>query len=209
MSTKCSLWVVLLAFFASACGGSGSSMPSAPSTLPQPVAPQIVAQTFTLSGVISRVTSTGTVAAVEGVDVRTGPQHVTTDATGYYSLAGLTATSGIVVNKYGYRQERRTLALTADTRLDLQLIRLPRYTFSGVVSEMTPTGLVPVEGALVTGSFDLPVTTDSKGFFSVPGVYESDNYIYSVYVSKDGYHDYTGQLNLKGDTQLDVQLIRR
>ena len=95
-------------------------------------------------------------------------------------------------------------------RTDLQLDPLDEYSLSGVVSEQTPTGLVPVEGALVTGSFGNPVTTDKSGFFSIPGgIYESDDYTYSFSVSKEGYQAYTRNLTITDDTQLDIQLVRR
>jgi hypothetical protein len=197
--------MLLLAVLAAACGGSGSlPMPSAPSTVPQVVAP-----TFTLVGVISTTKATG-VVALEGVQVSSGPQSVMTDEDGYYSLPGLTATSGIVVTKYSYKQERRSLSLTSDTRLDLQLVRLDPYHLSGVVSELTPTGLVPVEGALVTGSFDYPVTTDTKGFFKIPVVlYGGDpSYIDRLYVSKEGYQTYERYLTFTSDTELEIQLVR-
>jgi hypothetical protein len=92
----------------------------------------------------------------------------------------------------------------------MRLVPLDKYSLSGVVSELTPTGLVPIEGARVTGSFDYPVTTDKNGLFSIPGgLYESDDYIYGIYVIKEGYQTYTRYLTLSEDTRLDVQLVRR
>ena len=198
--------VILLALLAAACSGSGSSpTPSAPSTVPQVAAP-----TFTLFGTISTAKATGAVP-LEGVQVSSGPQSVMTDGNGYYSIPGLTATSGIVVTKYPYKQERRSLSLSADTRLDLQLVRLDPYHLSGVVSELTPTGLVPVEGALVTGSFDYPTTTDANGFFKIPAVLYGgdDSYINRLYVSKEGYKTYEREMPFTADTQLEIQLVRR
>jgi hypothetical protein len=193
--------------WAAACNRSGSSpTQSAPSSVPQLAAPA-----FTLFGVISTAKATG-VVALEGVQVSWGPQSVMTDGNGYYSIPGLTAaTSGIVVTKYPYKQERRSLSLTGDTRLDLQLVRLAPYHLSGLVSELTPTGPVPVEGALVTGSFDYPTTTDSNGFFRIPvELYGGDDsYINRLYVSKDGYQTYERDMTFTSDTQLEVQLVRR
>ena len=52
--------------------------------------------------------------------------------------------------------------------------------------------------------------TDQNGFFSIPGgVYESDNYTYSVYVIKEGYVTCTTNLTLTADTKLEIQLIKR
>jgi hypothetical protein len=189
--------VVLIVIVASACD-SRSSVPSAPSTVPQAVAPT---STFTLAGVINE--------ALEGVQVRIGPQHAMTDGNGYYSIPGITA-GEIWATKLGYRTEKRNVTLSTDTRLDMRLVPLDKYSLSGVVSELTPTGLVPIEGALVTGSFDYPVTTDKNGLFSIPGgLYESDDYIYGIYVIKEGYQTYTRYLTLSEDTRLDVQLVRR
>lgn len=134
-----------------------------------------------------------------------------TDENGHYSIPGLRATSGIVVTKYPYKQERRSLSLSADTQLDLQLVRLDPYHLSGVVSELTPTGPVPVEGALVTGSFDYPTTTDANGFFKIPAVlYGGDDaYVNRLYVSKEGYKTYEREMPFTSDTQLEIQLVRR
>lgn len=52
-------------------------------------------------------------------------------------------------------------------RLDIGVVPRVPHTVSGTVFEMTPSGRVPVEGVLVTGSWDYPVTTDSNGFFSL------------------------------------------
>jgi hypothetical protein len=191
---------------AAACSGSGSSpVPSAPSIVAQAPAP-----TFTLSGVISTAKATG-VVPLEGVQVSSGPQSVMTDGNGYYSIPGLPATSGIIVSKYPYKQERRSLWLTADTRIDLQLVRLDAYHLSGIVSELTPSGLVPVEGALVTGSFDYPTTTDTNGFFKIPAVLYGgdDSYINRLYVVKEGYQTYERDMTFTSDTQLEIQLVRR
>ena len=154
------LLVVVLSLFVVACGDTKNASPISPTAAPTPVAPP----TYTLSGVISDATPTG-VAALEGVQVWSGPQHVTTDGNGYYNISGLTASSSIFVTKVGYKQVRKSLTLSGDARLDMQLDPLDKYTLSGVVSEQTPTGLVPVEGALVTGSWDYPVTTDENFFF--------------------------------------------
>ena len=199
------LVVGVLSLFVVACGDTKNASPISPTAPPIAVA----LPTYTLSGVISDATPAG-VAPLEGVQVWTGPQHVTTDGNGYYSISGLTASSGIFVTKVGYKQVRKSLTLNGDARLDLQLEPLDKYSFSGVVSEETPTGLVPVEGALVTGSWDYPVTTDRNGFFDIPGgLYESDDYDYSVYVIKDGYQTFMKTLTVSDDTRLDVHLVRR
>jgi hypothetical protein len=134
---------------------------------------------------------------------------VTTDGNGYYSIPGLIST-GLFVTQYGYRNVRRDVTLSGDTRLDIQLVPLERYSLAGVVSELTSTGLQPVENALVTGSWDYPVATDRNGFFTIPdGLYESYDGPYSFFVIKEGYQTFAKSLTLSADTKLDVQLVRR
>lgn len=198
------LVVGALLLVVAACGDSKNASPIAPTPAPTPVA----APTYTLSGVISEATPGG-IAPLAGVQVWAGREHVTTDGNGYYSISGVTGSSGLSVIKGGYKQIRKNLTLSGDTRLDLQLELLDIYAFSGVVSEETATGLVPVEGAVVVVSSDISVTTDENGFFDIGGLSESDNYDYSVTVTKDGYHPYMKILTVDEDTRLDVRLVRR
>jgi hypothetical protein len=87
-------------------------------------------------------------------------------------------------------------------------------TVSGVVFEVAPSGRVPVEGALVTGPWDYPVTTDSNGAFSLsvcgdsPCVFHNGD-PFVAYISKSGYQTVTKEVTINGDTQLDIQLVRR
>jgi hypothetical protein len=172
---------------------------------------------------------------------------VTTDGNGFYSIPGLTLT-GLAPNistgnfntvtmwKSRYLSDTRTVAISGDTRLDIQLSRRPTFTLSGVVSEMTATGLVPVEGVLiddwscefVVPGNRLPVptddcyyglsqstTTDKNGRYSVSGVYASRNF---VCATKEGYQGnmpqsecggYSDSVTVDGDTRFDIQLVRR
>ena len=87
-------------------------------------------------------------------------------------------------------------------------------TISGVVFEMTQSGRVPVEGVYVTGAWDYPVNTDRNGFFSLaecgdsPCVFYNRNTV-TLYSSKDGYQRDVRQVTVDGDTQVDIQLVRR
>jgi hypothetical protein len=87
-------------------------------------------------------------------------------------------------------------------------------TISGVVFEMTSSGRVPVEGVYVTGPWDYPVTTDGNGSFSLsrcgdsPCVFRNGD-LFTAYLSKDGYRPATAWATINGDTQLDIQLMRR
>lgn len=82
-------------------------------------------------------------------------------------------------------------------------------TLSGVVTEMTPAGPVPVEGVRVyrgvqTGWRD--ATTDRSGFYSIAGLYDG---VETVETRKPGYPDTKMQAPINGDTRLDIQLTPR
>jgi hypothetical protein len=87
-------------------------------------------------------------------------------------------------------------------------------SISGVVFEMTSSGRVPVEGVYVTGPWDYPVTTDGNGSFSLsrcgdsPCIFRNGD-LFTAYLSKDGYRPATVLATVNGDTQLDIQLMRR
>lgn len=222
--------VVLLVTLASACSGSSSSpTPSAPS--------QSVPSTYTLTGVVLSVTPTG-LTPVEGAQVRVpglhGAQFAATDSNGYYNISGVPASSGdVVATKAGYAGVSKTLTISGDTRLDFQLgPRVAISTLSGVVSEVTPTGLVPLEGVRIeelscdpAGPIGCPVhissavVTDKNGFYSISGLFSGTGNN-TVWASKAGYQDSTTDLpaceaapcriiNVNGDTRLDIQLVRR
>ena len=105
-------------------------------------------------------------------------------------------------------------------------------TVSGVVSEMTPSGLRPIDGALVANGEGWVGYTDANGFFSFRGVWfcpcaaepRVDAGVTSVWVGKAGYEDPEGQsptrfssfsgsgyrdVLISGDTHIELQLVRR
>ena len=137
-------FLVSVATLLSACTGSGPvSSPIAPSP-PTSSAPTVPQPTYTLSGLISEATPSGSVP-VEGVLVEElscdAGYHVCsqvvhtamTDLNGSYFLAGLSAsqTHFLWVSKKGYRAEAspncegcfRSVTIDADTRLDIELVR--------------------------------------------------------------------------------------
>jgi len=82
-------------------------------------------------------------------------------------------------------------------------------TLSGIVSELTSIGPVPVPGvnvyrAVTTGWRS--ATTDQDGLYRIPGLIDGTD---SVQVSKDGYVTQQTRLTTGGDTRFDVQLVRR
>jgi len=79
---------------------------------------------------------------------------------------------------------------------------------------VTESGRLPVEGVYVTGAWDYPVNTDRNGFFSLadcggsPCVFYNGNQV-NLYSSKDGYQRDVRLVTVDGDTQVDIQLVRR
>ena len=108
-------------------------------------------------------------------------------------------------------------------------------TLSGVVSEVTPNGLVPIEGVGVSNGEGGYSVTDANGFFSIKPVWvcpcSSQPWIDAnttlLLLWKDGYEDPAGQspslfaqglanpgpgwrdVMINGDTRFDTQLVRR
>jgi hypothetical protein len=105
-------------------------------------------------------------------------------------------------------------------------------TLSGVVSELTPTGLIPIEGVGVANGEGLYTETDANGFFSLrplwvcpcSGEPRVDAGVTSLWVGKSGYQDAPGQASsrfmyyvgpgyrdvlINGDTRVDIRLIRQ
>ena len=200
-----------VAFLMWACAAcSGSSSPTSPSTPTQP--------TSTLSGLVFAETPSGP-APVVGARVRleigSFRLDANTDQNGLYTLSGLhEGLSTVSTTRDGYDSDTRNVTISGDVRLDIRIVARVSYTVSGVVSEMTPSGLVPLEGVYVTGSWDYPVTTDSKGFFSLSVCGDSACLFYngdrfSLSASKDGYQPDRREMTINGDTRLDIQLLRR
>lgn len=86
------------------------------------------------------------------------------------------------------------------------------YTLSGVISEATATGLVPIENAEVwrldeeQSGWDHNAT-DKNGFYQLHGLSDGGR---QATFSKDGYQKLDlGDVPVHGDTRFDVQLLRR
>ena len=85
------------------------------------------------------------------------------------------------------------------------------YTLSGVITEATPTGLVPIGNAEVwrldeeQSGWDHG-TTDTNGFYQLHGLSDGSR---KATFSKDGYQKLDlGDVPVHGDTRFDVQLQR-
>src|SRR5687767_14419419 len=88
---------------------------------------------------------------------------------------------------------------------------LSGYTLSGVVTEMTTTGQMPIEGAFVmltygAGDDYQRATTDGNGRFEIRMLYER---VKGVDVYKDGYQFLSEPLSVHGDIRVDLRLVRR
>ena len=84
------------------------------------------------------------------------------------------------------------------------------FTLSGVVTEATPRGNVPVEGVSVYRGVSTgyrSATTDRNGFYSILGMYDGTDV---VATAKEGYAktEHMG-VAIKGDTRFDIQLVRK
>ena len=81
------------------------------------------------------------------------------------------------------------------------------YILSGVVFEVTPTGVVPVEGIQVE-EYDRHqfATTDANGFYRLSGVSPGS---IGVGFEREGYQSSRSTVTVNGDTRFDIQAIRR
>jgi hypothetical protein len=208
------------AILLSACGGASSPTSPTPTAATQPTT-----VTFTLSGTVSENDGTGA-APIRGArvaEVGSGRAAVT-DASGFYRIRGLSATShAFSITREGYVAEARTVTIGSDSQLDVRLERMVSHTLSGVVFEMTEAGPAPIEAVEIycdsCGSPDghTSVYTDAHGFYSLAWTMDGQH---PLFVTKAGYDivDPTGTLRdgfgritatVHGDTRFDVQLVKR
>src|SRR5262245_27535222 len=153
MRTACPLLVML----ASVACGSNSYAPTVPSPASPPAVPA-----FTVSGVIVAQTSAG-VTPLEGAGVFINGHRGVTNKDGFYSLAGVEANAfgnSATASKAGYGAETRSLTINGDTRVDFHLVRTAVDSLSGMVSEVTSTGRLPIAGVQVD-VFSMPC--DERG----------------------------------------------
>ena len=82
------------------------------------------------------------------------------------------------------------------------------FTLSGLVTEMSPAGPVPVEGAYVAraavGGWQ-SAKTDKDGFYAIPGLFNASREVES---GKSGYVTLKRTVIVSGDTRLDITLTR-
>ena len=199
------LWAIGMAVAAStaACGDT-------------PTSPNTTNRTTRLSGTVTEM-STGGRSHVEGAvvtHVATG-RSATTDSTGAYSIAEIPAgLATIVATKDGYDATTRSVTVSGEMRLDLELVRprLPPVALSGLVYERTEAGQVPVTGVVVE---DEPMHTGS--ITGADGRYRVDyrplslgpNYVAHLRVAKAGFETVFRSVLIEGEVLLDIELVRR
>jgi hypothetical protein len=83
-------------------------------------------------------------------------------------------------------------------------------TLSGTVTEMTPTGEVPVAGAQVSRGVPAgwqSAVTDQSGSYRIQGLIDGSE---TVSTGKAGYQTQeTKNVSIHGDTRFDIQFVRR
>ena len=204
--------LVIITVTASATGcGNAAAPPTVPTAqaTPQPL--------FTLSGTVVERTGVSSVP-VEGAIVShlAIGRSATTDRNGGYVIADVPGSilTTIVVTKDGYQNTSRSVSVSGDTRLDLQLVRRPPDpTLSGLVYERTPSGQVPLAGAIVENSYTHGSTvSDASGHYRLvfkTGELGATDGFASIRVSKEGFEAAIRELVPEGDTHLDIELVRR
>ena len=84
------------------------------------------------------------------------------------------------------------------------------FSLSGVVTEVTPHGIVPVAGVIVyravTGGWQ-DATTDATGFYKISGLNDGTE---EVSAMKTGYQTSNDDsVTIRGDTRFDIRLSRQ
>ena len=156
--------------------------------------------------------------------------RVGSDYPGISFIAGLICAEGCAFEvRFGTKDGERRAYLTADyghdnpgTLVDVEVaggvlvvtrtsVFVPgTFTLSGVVTESTPSGNVPVEGVSVyrgVVSGWRGATTDRNGFYSMLGMFNGTDTVAAI---KEGYVQTDERsVLIKGDTRFDIQMVRR
>jgi hypothetical protein len=185
--------------------------------------------TYSVSGTVTEVTSAGA-TPVRGIFVFGGGGQTATNASGRYSLLAVRAgTRTFSIEAGPFETVTQTVNVMADSVVDFRLVRRPRYTLSGFVTEETPAGPVPLAGIDVdvelcppqmSGGYDFVSSkTDARGFYSVPDMCDGRVSVFAAlntsytYASADGCNDGHGTdclwVTIAGNTRFDFRLVKR
>lgn len=146
-------------------------------------------------------------------------RSATTNHAGAYAIYELPdGFATITVVKDGYESLTRSVSVSGETRLDLQLVSrrepLPPSVLWGVVYEKTASGQVPIAAVHVEDSnTHISSKTDAEGRYRLEfsGIERSlfDGFA-SLYVAKEGYQTISQwETAVTGDTRLDIEIVRR
>lgn len=84
------------------------------------------------------------------------------------------------------------------------------FALSGVVTEVTPAGIAPVEGVAVYGGIgddNRAARTDRDGFYTLLGMFDGTGRVVTI---KEGYAQTEHKnVSIAGDTRFDIQLVRK
>ena len=185
--------------------------------------------TYSVLGTVTEVTSAG-VTPVRGIYVTGWRGSTATDSSGRYRFMGVQPGARTFRIEAGpFETITQTVNVTADSVVDFRLVRRPRFTLSGFVTEDTPAGTVPLAGIELEVEFCpppmagydfVPSRTDARGFYSVPdlcegrtAVFAALNSAYTYATGSDGCDDGHGTecrwAMIAGDTRFDIRLIKR
>ena len=192
--------------------------------------PALPSGPYTLSGVVTQMTSSGRVP-MRGVFVEESTIHrqAFTDDNGRYRLAAMPAgVATIQVSMVRFESASRSVTISGDTIVDVELLQREQFTLSGFVTEDTPAGPVPVAGVYVQVVVCPPqpprfssraeAETDVNGFYSLSGMCAG---LTGVFAWKAGYElplsgDQCGNLGdecrlvtIASNTRLDLQMSRK
>lgn len=197
-----------------------------------------------LSGMVFEQTAAGK-TPLGGVEVMVLPAYnedprlavrAKTDGSGLYTLTSLPNGAvvptqvRVVVTGTTYAAFSRFVAVNSNTRFDIELVRPGTFTLSGVVSELTADGPVPLEGVTVYAfacdgaspncsvNQDPSAVTDRNGAYTLAGLWSGQEIV--LWVFKEGFafngprplvpcDECDHLLTASVDTQLDFQLVRR
>ena len=160
-------------------------------------------------GHVSGTVTSGT-TPLEGaiITVAGAANTTTTNASGYYSLQYIPqGPQNITASKIGYAAQTLPVTIVENetATLNFNLVALPQVTVTGlVVGSDAPTVGLADASVTLTGMVDYTATTNATGQFTIPNVYASQTYNYTV--TKAGYTNATGTVTI-GTTNFNMGTI--
>jgi hypothetical protein len=190
-------------------GGFTFRTPIRPPDAQPPQAPNSPAAPATVFGFLRDQLGQGPIGGarvyvVDGVNANKG---ATTDGNGYFSIPGLTvpATFTLRAERQGFHPADKPLTVTGDRLVDVFIRRVPA-TITGTVSNVaTGERIRNVRVFVVDGvNANKSATTDSAGFFSIPGLTAPSTF--TLRAVKANYLPDDVGLTLEGDRRIDFFL---